>query len=984
MPCDGGAMLPKPSRADPCAAPGPRGPFRGRGYTRAMSQAADALTEREGIVPQTADAGPRTRTGWRRILTPQGIAVSSVVIVLVAVLAVHLGPALVGAKTFSAMDRLMAVAPWTDGGTTGPIRNIFLGDSIDALLPDWIETHARLWLGDWPLWSALGGAGQPMMSTTTHPTLTLSAMWALVFPTWYAPGVVKLAEVILAMGGMYLWMRRIGLGRPASALSGVFYIGSGFVVAWATWAGQSSVAAMIPALFWAVERYLAVRTARSAMPVAIVVALLLLGGFPAVAGHALYAGGIYFIVRLIADRKATGGATSIKLFAGGVGAVLLGAAISAIQFLPLLLGLSDTDLSARSRQFFSVEPIRSLLSVFFPESFYDIGFGSGTNPIEAYAFLGMGALFFAAVAVFTRRPDGQARAVVPFLLVGGLLAASLVWYQGWWTDWMSGLPIFEGNKSGRLRDMVGLFGAALAGIGLDRVFGEKAASRRRVLIVAGVSIAVFGALTVAVWWRFPRIPGTTLVTDALPAFVMIGLAGVAVVFARRAWVRTGAFVGVAVMAALQLGASVSNYWPLSDRDDFYPETALISELQDVAGEERILPSRTFMGSTATVYGLRTATAHAFQPSTWREYLEAIDIGAFAAGQTPTNPRVLFPGEENPSQTALLDRLSAVAWVTPSGEAVPGPITMADGAEAVILLDHPDAVLTAGDTVSVPLRTQGLRAVTVRLMEDVSAGDEDVRLEADILDSSGEVLASGEIIRTGFKEGEVTIAVAGESVAGDDLSVRLRPSADMTLQAGSAGVPYVQVTGVPDDGLSLVYADAHGDIWQRESALPRIRWASGSEVVTDAEARLATLADPELDRDTVVLGEDGPPAEGGDAALTVMEDSGDVIRVDVDAESGGYLVVADGMQSGWRVSIDGEPADLVDADHAFGAVFVPAGSHAVTFTYRGEGVAAGMLITGVGLLVVLGVVVFGAVRARRPRVAEGADDDAHDSSPEVRA
>ncbi|MEV8266691.1 hypothetical protein [Microbacterium sp. NPDC076911] len=895
------------------------------------------------------------------------IGLIAVLLGLVGVIAIQLGPALIGVQTFSAMDRLMAVSPWWNGGTAAPVLNPFLGDSIDALLPSYIQSRERLLSGDWPLWSPLAGGGSELLATTTHPTLTLSGIWFLILPAVYAPGFVKLVEVAIAVAGMYLWMRRVGLSRPASAISGIFYAGSGFVVAWATWAGQSSVAVMIPALFWAVEYYLAKRTARAALPIALVVAFLLLGGFPAVAGHALYAGAIYFIVRLLADRGARNAAASWKLFAGGVAAVMLGIVLSAVQFLPFALSLSGTDLSARASQFFSEEPFRSFLSVFLPETFSDLNFGPGTNPIEAYAFVGMGAVFFAAVAVITSRPREQARGVVPFLAVAALLAAALVWQQGWWTDWMSELPIFSGNKSGRLRDIFGLSMAALAGIGVDRIFGRmQVLQRRRILVLAGISLVGFSALAVAVFRRFPTLPTRTLVLDTAPGLVIIALAVVAVIFARRAAVKTTAFVGIALLAALQMGSSVSNFWPLSDAEDFYPQTSLITELQAASGSERVLTSRTFMGSAASVYGIRSATGHAFQPDSWREYLVAVDIGAFSAGQTPTNPRVLFTGTETEAQRALLDRLSTAAWVTESGAEVPGELLTTQGTPITELPDATASVMvTPEQPLTVPIASAALRGVVLGLSEGVGKQAEDPTVTAEILDETGSVVASGQIVRATLPAEPLTIAIAGEDLAGaSGLSLRVTSNTDLVLQADSAGVPLIALVGAIDDGLVLDYADAHGNIWLRESALPRIRWASGSEVVTDSDQRLARLADPMLADDVVILSEPGPNAGGGGAELVVLEDGGDLIQVSVVAETDGYLVVADGMQDGWKVQIDGEPADLVDADHAFSAVLVPEGTHEITFEYTGQGVVPGATLTGVGLLVVVAVLLLSWRRARR--------------------
>ena len=57
----------------------------------------------------------------------------------------------------------------------------------------------------------------------------------------------------------------------------------------------------------------------------------------------------------------------------------------------------------------------------------------------------------------------------------------------------------------------------------------------------------------------------------------------------------------------------------------------------------------------------------------------------------------------------------------------------------------------------------------------------------------------------------------------------------------------------------------------------------------------------------------------------MLNDGDFLRMSVDAEGDGYVVVADGMQTDWVATVDGQPAELLDADHAGVAVARAGGS-----------------------------------------------------------
>jgi hypothetical protein len=89
------------------------------------------------------------------------------------------------------------------------------------------------------------------------------------------------------------------------------------------------------------------------------------------------------------------------------------------------------------------------------------------------------------------------------------------------------------------------------------------------------------------------------------------------------------------------------------------------------------------------------------------------------------------------------------------------------------------------------------------------------------------------------------------------------------------------------------------------------------------------------------------------------------RIEVEARSQqeGLLVVADAYWPGWKASIDGAPAEIVQADHLVRAVRWPPGRHVLTMTYDPPEVRLGWLVTG-GSAVLLAVAVSAQRRSRR--------------------
>jgi hypothetical protein len=945
--------------------------------------ASDAATEERAAAPRrgTQPGGDHPPfSTWFRATDPATLAILVALACCAVLIAVRLGPALLGLKTFTPVDMIGVRAPWWDGRVVPAPLNPYIGDPMDDFLPAYIQLHARLFSGDIPWWSSLSGPGGPLLAQPTIPIFTPSAIVHLFFPTWWAAGVAKLLQVLMAVAGMALWLRRVGVVWVAGLLAGLIYLGTGFFAAWGDWSAQASVAALMPALFWLIERHVQTRTLRSALPISAVVAFLLYGGFPAAAGHALYAGAAYFIVRLIAERDTATARSGLGTFALGVGAVALGVGLSALQFLPQVSSLLGTDLSYRDNQFNGEQPLKSLLTVVVPRALNLTGF-AGSNLIEAYAYVGAGALFLCGLALVAPRSTGVARGVLGFAVVGGLLAAALVWKHGWWTDWMANLPVFQGNNSGRLRDLVGLLASAMAGIGMNLALQHDLARQvRRRLTVAGV-VGTLGVVAVfaVIWRRYGDVMDhATFWWDSAFAVATAALVVVVVALGRKRWIATAGMAAVLVLLTVQTNNSVAYFWPMSSKSDFYPANPVIQAAQTQSAGQRIATVGTFVGSTAGANDLRTITGHTFQPTTWNDLLKAIDPLAYSGeGRTPTNPTISLNLEDGSLANPLLDRLSANTVVVAARTPIPGSGRLPDGGAAPTRpAPGPDKIAVANhSTVSLPIAAGAIRAVEVFSTDDLRGGPSGVQLTATVTDSSGAVLASGSVRQPAVHHVWYQIPVAGEDLAGRQGPLRLTigvagqgPQATGVTLAATGRVPTVRIVGSADDGLRETFAGDQGTVWQRPTALPRIRWAQQSQVIATPAARLAALAGTTLPREAVVLSAAGPASAGKPATLTTLDDTGDDVTVRVDAAGAGYLVVADSMQSGWKVSIDGAAAQLVDADHAFSGVFVPAGQHTVSFRYGPRGLTGGIAVTGASLLVLVALYVL----ARRRPTALRAD------------
>ncbi len=156
-----------------------------------------------------------------------------------------------------------------------------------------------------------------------------------------------------------------------------------------------------------------------------------------------------------------------------------------------------------------------------------------------------------------------------------------------------------------------------------------------------------------------------------------------------------------------------------------------------------------------------------------------------------------------------------------------------------------------------------------------------------------------------------------------------------------------------------------------------------DVVPNSADRVTRLTNryPLLQRamvDKPVRIDPAPATTAADDVQTSTRLNGTVdVRVRTDRQS--LLVLADARYPGWRVTVDGKPAELLQADHAFRGVVVPAGEHQVRFTYVDRPLQAGAGLAG---LTVLGLVLVPLLlRRRRRRTTDPVEDGApHDGAP----
>ncbi|MGN9906839.1 hypothetical protein ACTMTJ_04705 [Phytohabitans sp. LJ34] len=907
------------------------------------------------------------------------------------------GSPLWGGKVLAGTDELGLRSPYAETGFAGvQVQNTFMDDTTNAVIPDTLLFSGQLKDGHIAAWNPYVVGGVPLGAI---PTLGLANPLTLPYyllPDSLAPGYVKLLETAFCGIMMFLFLRRLRLGRPAAVLGGLVFASSAFMIMWTNWP-HTRTAAFIPAVFWAAERFVQERRVRDAAFISLAVGGMLAGGFPAVTAFTLFTAAPYLLVRALAEYP--GQVKRIVGVVAGAAAGLVGAlALVAFQLLPFSATMSRVLIAGRDQQPDEHLSIASLITTLAPWALGTVKAGDPpgwylpVNLVESMSYIGSAGLVLIVVSVAA---PWVARGFLPRGTWTFLVATLGVWAAVLYTAAGSGLahhlPVFSSNFVGRARSVVWLLIAALAAVGLEIILRRRREAsavegRRRLRLgyAAGVW-AAFGVAGVLIFrearhaaYVAPadsavRVERLRQVNDEVLtglAFLTLATLAVALVWwsggrGEPVWarVRVGAAATLPVLAAVQALTLTVPYLPRVDKDTYFPVTATHRYLLDHLGHERFAgTSRAMMLGADAKLQLRALSGHQFVNLRFSELVQGIPTRQFAS---PT--WLDLPALPDVATSPVLDRLGVRYFVASPAAVVFGersPVVEGGGGTPVALGSAPVRLTTEG----------GLRAVTVTPVGPLPPRTPAAAIDMVLKDASGKEVGRSHRLASGLADGKpFDFPVAAEGVAaGTALTAEFTTSGlGGPLNAATDGDGTLRVGTVTarDDGLRLVESTP-AVIYERLKAAPRIRWASEAIVEPDGNARINREASGTLRPDQVVLDTPGPAADGAPADLRIDEDGTDSIEVSVSAKGAGYLVIADAIQGSFKATVDGKPADLVPADHGLAAVAVPSGDHVVRVEYAAPYDNLGGWVSMLMVIALIVVAVAGRVRDRRRSTSEG--------------
>lgn len=875
-----------------------------------------------------------------------------VALALLALAALAVGPGMLPGRTPLPLDILGLFEPWRLEWPDA--ANPVVGDAV-------LQFSSRVFMADslkaghLPLWNPTVMAGHPHAGDTHSspfypPLLFLS--WCCRPLTAYR--LQLLLQMWLAGWFMWLWMRALQLGRlPAAAAA----------TAWML-AGVQQIWLLFPpfpgTLCWLTAVPAAWETARRTGSRRAVAGGALAMGMAITAGQLqffLYGAlllGVYGLARLAmgapASRRA--GLRSGLVMAG------LGLALGAVHILPAYQVALDT-----IRPPFDWEslrqtglPWRQLVTLLAPWFMGHPGRGDyrgAQNASELMAYVGLVPLLAALTALWIRRDR-------PAALFTGLAAAVLAIALATPLAWpLAHTPWLQRFGLMRWLALWPLVAAPLLALALDAAAAEPKAARRLRVGVASAAVTLAAILLVAARLD-PEGAGELPVALGWLAASALALA---------AWARRPASMprkaALLALLAADLLAMGRGYVPSAPQADAFP---LLAPLDRLVAERQNEPFRivAFQGGVIALgpsvppsLGLDEIGGYTSSVrESYRRFLAALSRPS-DNGSLAQNPNMVTLGDAAP----LLLRLLNVRYVVAAHDLPAWELPL--DAEAACRRTR---TLAAGESLGATVQpwADGFNRVDLAVRAGGPVAVHVVERPGDAAHLAyGELPAGDGPIRSLYFEPVAESANRSFHVFVDRPTGAAGPAPEVCLDGagpalglGAAAAPYDLTFGA--NGLKVYQTpEPYGRAWLVDAA----------ETAPDLAAVLDRLSRGQLDPARLVLLEASQVADQGiqtaavptlgsvSAAPPRIRDEGpNRRRISLPPEAGGWLLVSEAWDPGWRAEIDGRPAPVLRGDGALIAVPLgTGGAREVLLRYRPVSVVAGLLISLaalVGLLALL--------------------------------
>jgi len=571
----------------------------------------------------------------------------------------------------------MLVPPWN---TNAQVQryNPYMNDVALQFLP-WAKAVRQAWLhGDLPLRDRWNGCGTPLAANGASAAFSPLMFLTALLPLTAAFTLMAAVKLFLAMTGMWLWLRELGISKPTAFFGAVVFSFSFTFLPW-LFMSLTAVECLWPWLLFSLELCRdRVGERRAFWLLVAVLTALPLGGHT----ESAVLGCLFAFLFLLARRVSGDFPEASRVARRAALASLAAVGLTAFSVLPQVLAILSSNRIVNAQRpfwssYFSWLPHGPIWPAGAATTILPRALGDGiqspiiAGAVAAFPEMAMGYIsivgWSCALLIFRR---GSRRRKTAWALMGLAIAGFGVATAIWPFAEVAGfVPMLKHVFPIRFLALVALAGAALAAMELDRLVNDLQGSKRAALGALGAA----GALMLVTAMIYQRSRPLHAASGGLPSQVEAlwlaeaSLATLIILVGLVSWKgrALAAFLPYAlgVVAGVELGIQGARLYRTGRIDQLFPPTPLVQFLQRQPSPFRVVGEADVLFPSSNVFaGVEDARTH--DPVERRDYVEFLDA---TCGYPPGDYFKLLHEYNAPA----LDFLNVRYLVSSPGRASPG-------------------------------------------------------------------------------------------------------------------------------------------------------------------------------------------------------------------------------------------------------------------------------------------------------------------------